>query len=83
MKYTVIWTPESEQELTRLWLASRWRQLITSAAHQADELLAHDPSNVGESRDADMRIAFVWPLAVEFEVVDRERTVYVRGVWEY
>jgi mRNA-degrading endonuclease RelE of RelBE toxin-antitoxin system len=82
MKYRVVWTPTAERELTALWLASRCQQLVTAAAHQADELLASDPKNVGESRDANKRIMFIPPLVVEFEVVDGEHTVFVRAVRE-
>jgi hypothetical protein len=83
MKYIVIWSPEAEQDLTALWLTSRWRHLVASAADQIDELLSRDPKSVGESRDANIRIVFVSPLAAEFEVVELESAVYVRGIWEY
>jgi hypothetical protein len=82
MKFRVVWTPTAERELTALWLASRRRHLVTAAAHQADEVLAGDPKNVGESRDANKRIMFIPPLIVEFEVVDSEQTVFVRAVRE-
>lgn len=82
MKYTVIWTPNAERELTALWLRSRLRYLITQAAGRVDKSLARDPKTLGESRDANRRIAFVSPLVVEFEVVDERRTVFVRAVRE-
>jgi hypothetical protein len=36
MSWTVVWTDEAEKDLTRLWLASRFRYLITIAANQID-----------------------------------------------
>jgi hypothetical protein len=83
MSYSVIWTSEAEQELTTLWLASRWRNLITESVDQIDDFLASNPNASGESRGTNRRIAFLSPLVVEFEVDEIQRTIYVRSVWQH
>jgi hypothetical protein len=82
MNFKVVWTPEAEADLTKLWLASRWRHLITASADQLGVLLSKNPNDIGESRDLNKRVVFALPLAVEFDVDETERTVYVRAVWQ-
>ena len=83
MSYTVIWKPAAEHELTALWLASRLRHLVNSAVDRIERQLASDPMSFGESRAVNRRIALESPLAVEFEVADEDRIVYVVTVREY
>ena len=81
MKYTVLWTRSAEQELAGLWLRAANRSAVTRAATEADELLRDDPSARGESRTGPVRIMFVPPLGIEFEVSEDDRAVYVLTVW--
>jgi hypothetical protein len=81
MTWIVVWTDEAEGDLTRLWLDSRLRYLITTAANQIDYMLSVNPAEVGESREGNKRIAFVQGLGIDFQVVAEERTVFVLGVW--
>ena len=83
MTYKVIWNPDSERDVTELWLASRWRHAITTAADRIEVLLSENPHSIGESRAANRRIAIESPLAVEFEVDEANRTVYIHSVWQY
>jgi hypothetical protein len=49
MPYTVVWIPEAETELTRLYLKARERgltELWVSCAH-VDRVLRHAPDQVG------------------------------------
>lgn len=82
-KYTVLWTPEAEHELAALWLNTRYRDAVTRAANAVDSALSRNPLAEGESRAGDMRIMFEPPLALEFEVSESDRTVYVLAVWLY
>lgn len=83
MKYAIVWTPVAEHDLTSLWLASRWRHLITESTDRIDKLLSENAHTIGESRDANRRIVIMSPLVAEFEIDDTERTVYVRAVWQH
>jgi hypothetical protein len=83
MSFTVIWTPTAERDLARLWLGSRFRDTVTVAANAIDAELRRRPHECGESRERQRRIMFESPLAVEFEIVDEQRTVYVEALWAY
>ncbi len=54
---------------------------LASAARVIDGFLLNAPNEFGESRYEFMRIAFVLPLAVQFEVMDDVRTVIVHDAW--
>ena len=82
MKYTVLWSRASQDELTLLWNAARDRAALSAAANLIDAALAKDPLECGESREHDeFRIMFAYPLAVEFFVKAPDQTVIVVGVW--
>jgi len=83
MRYTVLWLPEAESELARLWLEEPFRGNIELAANEIDLYLKVDPENAGESRDGNRRILFVTPLVVTFKVDQQDRVVRVREVWLY
>ena len=83
--FTVLWGLEALEELTHLWIQadSMLRKAITTASHQIDQQLAHDPENIGESRIGTERIWFVFPLGILFEVDHANKTVRVLQVWRY
>jgi mRNA-degrading endonuclease RelE of RelBE toxin-antitoxin system len=81
MRYTVLWLPRAEQELAALWLDANQREAITRAAHELDQRPANDAQDEGESREADLRIAFAAPLGIEFQVEEEDRVVRVIQVW--
>jgi hypothetical protein len=62
MKWKVIWKPEAERSLTLIWLSSRQREAINTAAGELDSALANDPTTVGESREENRRVVFIRPL---------------------
>lgn len=82
MKYTVIWSPEAESDLTRLWTDSASRTSITMAANLLDQALASGADNLGESRSGGRRIAFCAPLVIDFEIDEGDRKAYVLAVRE-
>jgi hypothetical protein len=45
-------------------------------------LLSQHPTQIGESRAANLRIVFLPAFVAEFEVDEAKHTVYVRTVWE-
>lgn len=75
MKYTVVWRPFAERTLTNLWIDSKDRQAITNAADTMDTLLRNDPLSVGESRDDGVRLLYVAPLAVYYDVFPQDQSV--------
>ena len=81
MIFTVAWGPDSVDELADLWLAAPNRERVTAAASEIDRLLRRNPQDVGESRDANIRVLFVDPLGADFEVVEADGMVYVLSVW--
>lgn len=83
MKYTVVWKPEAERRLARLWTESPDRAQVTQAADLIDRVLAHDPGGKGESRSKGRRVLFVPPLAVVFKAEPGDRMVKVLTVWKY
>ena len=82
MTYTVVWKPEAEEELARLWTNSAAaRNSIAEAADTIDRLLKTSPRAQGESRSGAVRVLFVDPLGVFFHVDDDDRLVSVLRVW--
>ena len=83
MRYTVLWTPEAEEQLAAIWIESSNRQAIREASQRIDESLRRDPASQGESRVGNERVVHDAPLGVTFEVIEADRTVFVIEVWQY
>jgi len=83
VRYTVVWIPSAERDLADLWLTATDRAAVTRAANDIDRLVQHDPDQQGESRPDGVRILFVAPLGVRFEVLPDDRLVRVLHVWQY
>ena len=90
----VEWTPEAEDDLTRIY--NDYADLhneITSATHAIDTKLERDPRQFGECRPDDSGVGFEPPLGVEFrlgkpiksrqslaaeEAAERGRLIFIR-----
>lgn len=81
MKYRVLWSPFAEMRLENLLQSELERQPLAAAAQEIDQKLIKDPKDFGESRYDTVRVGFVRPLGVEFDVMDDVRTVVVYNVW--
>jgi hypothetical protein len=81
MTFTVTWIKSALDELAELWSATSDRQDVADAADRIDLILRSDPYDHSESREGNLRILFVPPLAALFEVSDADRKVTVRAVW--
>jgi len=81
MRYTVLWTPVAEQRLAEVWLDAENPGEVNAAARAIDAMLREDAHLVGESRSGSVRIMFVSPLAVNFEVLPNDRLVHVLSLW--
>jgi hypothetical protein len=82
MKYQVVWDQLAENELAVQWLAAPDRNAVTRAAAWLEHHLMSDPLHLGESRDSSVhRVAFRAPLGIDFEVIEDDKRVVVRGVF--
>lgn len=81
MTYTVTWIKSALDELAELWNDALDRPDVTEASNQIDSILRSNPYAYSESREQDLRIMFVPPLAILFEVREADRIVTVRAVW--
>jgi hypothetical protein len=81
MKYTVVWLPSAERDLTDLWLNAPDLPVVSDAADELDAQLARSPEDLGESRFENVRMAFAGPLGILFEVQDADKLVRVLRVW--
>ncbi len=55
--------------------------MLAAAARAIDKRLVANPDQFGESRYDTVRVGFVLPLGVQFEVMDNVHTVIVYDVW--
>jgi hypothetical protein len=81
MTFTVVWRPEAERTLAKLWNSAPDRQAVTDAADAIDVLLRTAPLEVGESRVVNIRILTVSPLSVYYDVHADDRLVAFWAVW--
>lgn len=81
MQYRVLWTPEAEEKLERLLKIASDPSGVAAAAREIDQHLTAAPNEFGESRYDAMRVGYVFPLGVQFEVMEDVRTVIVHDVW--
>jgi plasmid stabilization system protein ParE len=83
MKYTVLWSPGAEGDLAEIWMKTRNRSKVTTAARDIDLRLQTDPEHEGESRSRDLRILLAAPLGVIFIVEPDDRRVRIVEVWQF
>jgi len=81
MSYRVLWTPEAESQLEALVSNSIEKQNLLDLAAEIDRSLHVDPFGFGESRADTLRVGFVKPLGVQYEVLEDIVTVVVYDVW--
>jgi hypothetical protein len=82
MKYEVLWDARAEADLAAVWLSAPDRRAVTDASTWFDDQLARWPLRLGESRGSSVhRLAFYWPLGIEFEVIEDDKQVIVQAVF--
>jgi hypothetical protein len=82
MIFTVVWQPDSQNDLANLWITANDRAALTSAADTIERLLRQNPFENSESRAGNSRLMFVPPLAAAYEVKEEDRLVTVWAVWK-
>ena len=75
--YTVVWKSKARDQLADQWLNASDPNAVTRAADRFERFLARSPSQFGESRAGNERLAFVPPLSVTFRVSEPDRLVEV------
>lgn len=81
MSYRVFWAPHAEQRLEEILRDATMQGQCAAAARDIDKLLGSQPLHFGESRFDAVRVGFVRPLGVQFEVLADVNTVIVYDVW--
>ena len=82
MTYRVFWSPHAEQRLEAILRSAGDSSRIAAAARVIDRHLVADPNTFGESRYDTVRVGFVRPLGIQFEILEDVRTVIVFDVWK-
>ena len=80
MRYTVLWSPEAEDQLAEIWIEAADRNAVTAAQATIDEELAADPETKGKEASEDLRRFKVEPLVVLFEIQPGDRLAKVTAV---
>jgi hypothetical protein len=82
MKYTVLLTPKAEAELTELWVSTANQAELGASADFIDRLLKRDPETAGVVVFDTVRRLHLPPLAVEYEVIEEDRMVWVLAFFD-
>jgi hypothetical protein len=80
VRFRVRFRRQAREELTRIWLRAADRGAITRACDRIERALRHQPTNVGESRDGNLRFWNCGPLGVFFDVIEDKQIVIVRMI---
>ena len=81
MKHFVFWAPEADEMLQSLIRGDDADGRVVRAVQEIDFWLARGPLNFGESRYDTVRVGFVTPIAVQFDVLADPPTVIVLDIW--
>jgi hypothetical protein len=80
--FLLEWDPRAEEELAAVWLTSKDRNAVTKASDEIDNVLSLFPNSAGEPTFDTVRVFAQPPLAVEYEVIESERRVFVLSAWD-
>jgi hypothetical protein len=80
--FQVDWSDFSHELLAAVWLAAKDRNAVTKASDEIDNVLSLFPNSAGEPAFDTVRVFAQPPLAVEYEVIESERRVFVLSVWD-
>jgi len=77
MSYAVRWHEPASTALLAQLVRATDKQHILRTAREIERRLSLNPSEEGESRDANHRLLFVRPLSVLYQVDEAASTVYI------
>jgi hypothetical protein len=81
VSFRVIFVPQANRDLVDLWIESDQQQQMTTAVDHLVKQLQSNPSEVGEARSANRRVAFQSPIGIAFEVDQALQQVTVYQLW--
>ena len=81
MKHFVFWAPEADERLQSLVRGDDSDGRVVQAVREIDFWLARGPLDFGEARYDTVRVGFVAPIAVQFDVLADPPTVIVLDIW--
>jgi len=81
MNFIVKWSGDAHDRLERIWMAATDKTAVTRAADIIDRILENDPYRDGAVVLGEEKTLIVEPLAVDFEVFEDQRRVFVFNVW--
>jgi hypothetical protein len=81
VSFSIRWNRRSMDAIAEIWLANPdQRSDITQASSSLDQLLSFNPEEQGESREYNLRVIFVPPLVVTFDVDNVNQVVRIMKV---
>jgi hypothetical protein len=83
VSYRVIFKPQVDRDLVDLWLESDHQRAMTESIDSLVRGLERDPTQVGESRGPQRRIALEWPVGIEFEIDEATQEVRIYRLWTF
>lgn len=81
--FRLRWRRVALNQLAAIWTGATDQNAVTTASHRIEQLLRHDPENVGEDRPNGRRVIFDAPLVVLYRVDTTASVVRIVGVGEY
>lgn len=81
MRHFVFWAPEADEGLQSLIRNDEADGRVVRAVREIDFWLARGPIDFGESRYDTVRVGFVTPIAIQFDVLSHPPTVVVLDIW--
>jgi hypothetical protein len=78
MRYTLVWIPDADDELARIWTDAADKRAVTDATNQIERILKRQPLTAGEPYDDD-RCLVIDPLEVIYTVSPDD--CLVRVLW--
>ena len=81
MNYVVAWRAAAHERLEQIWMAAADKRDVLRAANRIDYLLADNPYLEKAIVLSAESTLIVEPLAVDYEVSETERRVFINSVW--
>ncbi len=78
MRYTLVWIPDADDELARIWTDASDKRAVTDATNEIERILKRQPLTAGKPYDDD-RSLVVNPLEVIYTVSPDD--CMVRVLW--
>jgi hypothetical protein len=81
MIHHVFWFPDADKKLQEIVAETDDKDDLALVIKKLDRWLSRFPQDVGESRFENVRLGFLPPLGILFEILENPPTVIVVDVW--